>query len=142
MSQLTLGWFRGSTRPSTKATYEPMCLLRHAADSDPGKLLQHRLKAAHRTLQRLSRLVEISELLVEWLKPGVQSLDVVPESGDIRRQLVLRARQRLYRLEQRIKVPVAVAQPADALRERVQVIESAHDEARRNGEGVEHGSRV
>ena len=35
-----------------------------------------------------------------------------------------------------------IPQEADALRERVQVIESAPDEAGRNGEGVEHGSRV
>ena len=52
--------------------------------SDPGKLFQHRLQAAHRTLERLSRLVEISELLVEWLKPRVQTVDVDPEGGDIR----------------------------------------------------------
>jgi hypothetical protein len=63
---------------------------------------------------------------VERLKPDLQALEIVAKRRDIRRQLVLRARQRLYRVEQCVEVAVAVGQPADALRERVQVIESAH----------------
>jgi hypothetical protein len=82
------------------------------------------------------------QFLVEWLKPGPQALEVVAERGDIRGQLVLGARQRLYRVEQCLEIPAALGQAADPFRERVQVIESAHDQAGRDGEGIEHGRRV